>query len=407
MKRDPTQGSLTSHLPTDWTFDDIWNKALLKRESRPVEPRSRLWASELGKSPIDLFLKLKGEEPSNPPDARSLRKFEAGNIWEWIVRLILLRAGVLRDSQGRVEFQYPGLLPVSGKIDFIAGGVPDYHAAKEEIERLNLPDVFNRAAEGIFAFFEKEYPNGLGDKILEIKSVSSFMFDSMERSGKSSRNHRIQLFHYLHGKNMARGDIVYICRDDCRMMQIPIINPSPVEDEYKREIEIISRYYERDEQPPLESLVVFDEDLGKFSRNFNVAYSGYLTKLYGFETQAEYEDIYRPLSEKFNRVLARAKKAEKRAAWLSEHGFTEENVQSELVSVEGKKARQRVYFVDTTKNEGDENGRVVLPKEICSGHEMTPQAKETIAEIEKLGFSFEKCVSIAPDEMEEVTEGEV
>lgn len=347
-RKAPTQQSLYASLPTDWTFSDIWNKALLAKESRPVEPRSRIWASELGKSPVDVFLKLKGEEPTNPPDARSMRKFEAGNIWEWIVRLILLRAGVLRDTQERIEHQYSGLLPVSGRLDFIAGGTPNYEAAREEVERLNLPEVFNRAAEGIFAFFEKEYPNGLGDKILEIKSVSSFMFDGMERSGRSSRNHRMQLYHYLLGKQMPRGDIVYICRDDCRMMQIPIIWPSPVEDEYRHEIEVISGYFERDEMPPLEALLVFDEDLGKFSRNFNVAYSGYLTKLYGFQNQAEYEDIYRPMSERFNRVLGRAKRGDK---------MTEKNLAA-------------------------------------------------IKEIEELGFDFEQCVRKAPEEVAEEANGE-
>ena len=395
--KDHTQPSLYSSLPTDWTFADIWNEALLNRENRLVEPRSRLWASELGKSPIDLYLKLKGEAPSNPPDSRSLRKFEAGNIWEWIVRLILLRAGVMRSAQDWIPHQYPGLLPVSGKLDFIAGGTPNYDAAKEEVERLELPEVFNRAAEGIFAFLQKEYPNGLGDKVLEIKSVSSFMFDGMERSGRSSRNHRMQLFHYLKGKDMPRGDIVYICRDDCRMMQIPVINPSPVEDEYRHEIEVISGYYQRDEQPPLEPLIVFDEDMGKFARNFNVAYSGYLTKLYGFENQAEYEDIYRPMSDRFNRVLARVKKSEKRAQWLASYKMAEDVVVRE--KVEGKRTYTQFIEIDGVKT--------YLPKEIQTGHEITPAAKETIREIESMGFDFSSCVRKAPEDIEEEGSAEV
>lgn len=343
MRKDPKQPSISANLPTDWQFGDLWNEALLKRENRPTEPRSRLWASELGKSPVDLYLRLKGEEPTNPPDARSLRKFEAGNIWEWIVKLVLMRAGVLRSTQDRIEHQYPGMLPVSGKLDFLAGGMPDYERAKAEIDALMLPDVFNRAFENIVEFLQKEYPDGLGDKVLEVKSVSSFMFEGMEKSGRAIGNHRKQLFHYLKGKNMPRGDIIYICRDDCRMMQIPIVNPSPVEDEYKRDIEIISGYYQRDEMPPLEKLLVFDEDLGKFSRNFNVAYSGYLTKLYGFQNQGEYEDIYRPMSERFNRVLGRAKRGEK----------------------------------------------------------ITDKNKEVRIEIEKMGFNFDLCLSKMPDESED------
>src|SRR3990167_9806570 len=75
-------------LPKNWTFTDIWNKSILDRKERPTIARNRLWASELGKSHLDIYLKMQGEITTNPPNARSLRKFEAGNIWEWIVGLI-------------------------------------------------------------------------------------------------------------------------------------------------------------------------------------------------------------------------------------------------------------------------------------------------------------------------------
>ena len=61
---------------------EVWNTALEDQEKRQVKPREKLWASELGGATIDLYLKLKGTELSNPPNARSLRKFEAGNIFE-------------------------------------------------------------------------------------------------------------------------------------------------------------------------------------------------------------------------------------------------------------------------------------------------------------------------------------
>ena len=79
-----------------WSFFKIWNESLEQREERPPKERQNLWASELGKSQVDVYLKMKGIAPTNPFSARSLRKFEAGNIWEWIVGLVLLRAGMLR-----------------------------------------------------------------------------------------------------------------------------------------------------------------------------------------------------------------------------------------------------------------------------------------------------------------------
>ncbi len=41
-----------------WGFSEIWNESLLKIEQRPASKRDNLWASELGKAPIDLWLKL-------------------------------------------------------------------------------------------------------------------------------------------------------------------------------------------------------------------------------------------------------------------------------------------------------------------------------------------------------------
>ena len=134
---------------SSWGLAEVWNKSLEKMEVRDPEPRSHLWASELGKAPIDLYLKLKGVKPSNPPNARSMRKFEAGNVFEWIVSLILKRAGVLKEQQHWCSHQYPGLMKVTGKADFIAGGTPDYVKWKKELEILELPNVFVRATENL------------------------------------------------------------------------------------------------------------------------------------------------------------------------------------------------------------------------------------------------------------------
>jgi len=107
---------------TNWSFTQVWNKAIELPQDRELVKRDYLWASELGKPLADVWLKMNAEPETNPPNARSLRKFEAGNLWEWVVKIILIRAGILHSSQERVESNYEGLLRVSGKIDFIAGG---------------------------------------------------------------------------------------------------------------------------------------------------------------------------------------------------------------------------------------------------------------------------------------------
>ena len=154
-----------------WSLSKIWNDSL--EESRPqrlLEPREKIWASELGGSLVDRYLKMTAVAPSNPPNPRSLRKFEAGNIWESIIGYVLRRAGILLDKQGWVTYQYNGLLPVSGKLDFVAGGRPDYQKAIESIEReFNwLPEFISRATKNIVENLRAQYPDGLDEIILEI-----------------------------------------------------------------------------------------------------------------------------------------------------------------------------------------------------------------------------------------------
>ena len=290
-----------------WSFSGVWNKALEQQEERPLKVRNHLWASELGKAPIDLYLKLTGVKPTNPPNARSLRKFEAGNIFEWIVSLILKRAGILQESQKWTSFQYPGLLQTTGKADFIVGGVPKgAEEAINEMKALGLPDVFIRGAEAVASHL-MTFTNGLKPIPLEIKSVSSFMFEALEARGVASKNHRLQLFHYLKSTDYDQGRIVYISRDDLRMMEVVIEKDSPVEQEYKQAIETVSKYIIGKEKPPLEQPITFDEDLCKFSKNFNVAYSNYLTMLYGFKDQKEFDDKYVSMVSSWNRVVGRLK----------------------------------------------------------------------------------------------------
>ncbi len=290
---------------SDWGFVQVWNESLTQRENRVMEPRDRIWASELGKAPIDVWLAMNAVKPTNVPNKRSLRKFEAGNIWEWIIELILTRSGILQSSQDYIVHQYPGLLNVSGKLDFLAGGNPDYEKAESELENLNLPEVFIRGGRHIVKYLKENYPDGLESKILEIKSASEFTFSMYERLGKASINHRLQNFHYLKGMNVERGAVIYVSKDDCRMLEFPVMNPSPIEDEYKKAIERLTYYYNKNERPPLEDLISFDHDLGKFNTSWYVAYSGYLKMLYGFDNPEQYMDKYKPKCGRWNRVLSR------------------------------------------------------------------------------------------------------
>jgi len=284
-----------------WGIGRVWNEALAGDNNRKYEPRERLWASELDNAPIDTWLKLKGVKPTNPPNARSRRKFEAGNIWEWLVAIILQRAGILISQQDWVAYQYPGLLKVTGKLDYIAGGKPNFDRAF--LEQMELPPKIIKAGESIVQHLEKNYPNGLETRIIEMKSTSSFMFDKMKKDGRPSTGHELQLFHYLKAKDMQKGSILYVCKDDCRMIEMPVFNSLVVEEKYKKAIETITKYHQEDKQPPLEKPIEFNGD--RFTKNWKIEYSGYLTKLYGFKEPKDFYEKYAPIISSWNRVLTR------------------------------------------------------------------------------------------------------
>ena len=293
----------------NWTFYNIWNESLESRKERELKPRQKIWASELGSSYIDRYLKMKAVKPTNPPNARSLRKFEAGNIWETIVGYVLSRAGILIANQSWLSYQYEGQFPVTGKLDFVAGGKPDFNKAQFVLSQEFgwLPEFVTKATLNIVNHLSEKHPNGLPQNILEIKSCSAYMFELYEKRGVGSHNHKLQLFHYLKAKQMKEGHIVYICKDDARMLEIPVINPSNVEKDYKQSIVDITYFVSENVQPPKEKYIIFDDEFGKFSANWKVAYSNYLTKLYGFKNQLEFDTKYKPIVNKWNRVLERMK----------------------------------------------------------------------------------------------------
>ena len=119
----------------NFSIANIWNSAIEKKD-RPIYSRDHLYASELGGSMIDRFHKLKGTPYTNPPNSRSMRKFMAGDIWEWIIKTVLVRAGIPFTTQDHVELKYEGLLPITGRIDFIIGGVTNYTEAIKHLEAM-------------------------------------------------------------------------------------------------------------------------------------------------------------------------------------------------------------------------------------------------------------------------------
>jgi hypothetical protein len=295
----------------NWSFFQIWNESLENKEEHEMKERQKFWASELGSSPIDLWLKVRAIKPTNPPDARAKRKFEAGNIWEWIVGLVLQRAGILISRQEWLTYQYPGMWPVDGKLDFLAGGKPDWDKAQKEISDLGLPEFIDRASKAIITYLRIKYPDGMEKIVLENKSCSSFMFEKYLSTGVCSPNHEMQTFFYLKALGLSEGHVVYVSKDDGRMLELGVLNPSAAEDRFKATIQRLTDLCSSSERPELEPQVIFDADWGRFSENWKVKYSNYLTMLYGFENQSSYENRWKKTVTSWNRTLGRCVRGDK------------------------------------------------------------------------------------------------
>jgi hypothetical protein len=279
----------------------LWNESLTPVE-RIVEPRDRIYASELGMPMVDRYLKMKGISYTNPPNKRALRKMQAGRFFEWIVAFVLKRADMIISREERVYSQIDGGLQVSGKLDFLGGGKPNFEKAKKEIEVYDLPDFVKYQSLAIIDKFDKIGDGVFEEMILEIKSVSSFVMNGVLATKEALPHHELQGYHYALNKKLP-CNIVYICRDDMMLEEIPITDMENINKKYKSDILGITGYYKNNERPPLEPLIKWE--FGKFKVNRGVEYSNYLQLLYGFETPEQYRAQVNKTVTSANRVVKR------------------------------------------------------------------------------------------------------
>lgn len=291
-------------MPTPWNLAQLWNQVSYK-ENRPLIPRDYIYASEIGSPYIDRYYKMKAVPFTNPPNARSLRKFLAGNIWEYVVKQILVACGVYKQEEIKVDvLPYPSLLSVHGRLDFKAGGYIDREEAILNVSLLNLPDFLHKIAQRII---ESLAGATLEYKILELKAVSTFAMDMVERRRCAIPQHSLQAYHYQkHSK--IKAEVSYICKDDSRMAQFPL-DKKECEKLYKKDIEEMTHYFTKNKLPPPAPLAKFDISIGAFSKNLGVEYSPYLTKIYGFKTPEEYRNAIK-FTLRWNRALTRYALAE-------------------------------------------------------------------------------------------------
>jgi hypothetical protein len=288
-----------------WSLSSFWNEIAVKPQQSP-QKRDYVYASEIGYPIIDRYLKMCGVDYTNPPNDRSLRKFWTGNFFEEAVERVLITAGIFKQREIKVDSApYSDTLDVHGRLDFIAGGYIDPDNVAFQAARNKLPEFLQPITD---KFINELAGKTIPEVILEIKSVSLYAYEYVEKKRKPMDAHAAQAYHYKRGLGLP-AVVCYISKDTSMMCEFEV--QDTVEAAYRADLEKITHYFQKRETPPLEPLLFFDPALAKFSKNLGVEYSSYLTMLYGYKNPDEYRRNIEPSVKRWNNGLQRWAAAEK------------------------------------------------------------------------------------------------
>jgi hypothetical protein len=220
-------------------------------------------------------------------------------------KLVLFQVGLLRANEERVMSNFDKGLQVSGRLDVLFGGKFDIQNISEILNRLTFLSFIGILSRAILEFAERNKKTIYDISGLEIKSVSDYMYNKIYARGSAEPHHLLQCFHYAYWKQMP-FQLVYFDKNNGRIIEFWVLpNDKELYKLYCADILQMSEYYTAKTLPPKEKLIKFET--GRFSENWNVLYSKYLTHSYGFNTKEEYKNHVLPKIGRWNRVMARIK----------------------------------------------------------------------------------------------------
>ncbi len=302
-----------------WTIQEIWNDTFVGESTTEVKPRDYIRASEIGKSFLDRYYAMTGVEWTHPFDARVLRIFEAGNIYEWLVRLVLIRAGILRHDEKEIKIEPEGILPVIGHLDFIAGGKPDWKQAQSIVpllEQLFFPKRMLVVSEKLIESLSKKYPDGLPEQLFEVKTVNSLAFWRHSKGDKQSSSvvmqaydhHIMQIYTYMKGLGLKKGLILYLSKDDLTLAEYKVTADEELEHKWLSDVQTMTHHYNQKIQPQREPDMVWDQDKFYWRPNWQIVRSNYFGHIVKDMTKEEWD---RQIKNLCNRCKTRIKNLKK------------------------------------------------------------------------------------------------
>lgn len=282
-----------------WKIQDLWNEIIT--EDRVPQKRDYIRASDIGRPFLDRYYQMHGEPYTNPFEARILRVFDCGNIFETLIIERIFRVlGLLKETQSEIIVKKGNFLPVVGHHDPRVGGKIDVEASEKILTESNEPEWFLRRTRAFRDAIIKKYPDGIKEVITEIKTVNSRAFWAHKNIDEATGyflgypHHKLQLLTYLIGTNLPEGRLFYISKDDLSLMETPVFRDNQaLQADWELDVRTMSEYFLKKETPPKEPDIVFNKEKGEYELNWKVGRSNYLTKITGFKNAEEWEAYYK------------------------------------------------------------------------------------------------------------------
>ena len=268
----------------EWSIDALLSDFMNFTSETDPKERAEIWASDIGKSFLDRYLSMKAHPYSNPIDGKTLMTFFLGKQIELGLTEMLKTCNLTFQAQDRLEINVPGCLPVVGRPDLLME-VSDWDIVIKNIDNNikeilaeNLDDAERQVKKKnvlkkIVEEWRIKYPNGLEKTPFEIKTINTNAFNYFCKSKDGFKNanphYQMQLYTYMRYYNSDKGRLVYVSKNDGKIVEVVIHKTAEIERKWLEDIKTMSYYYYNSITPPCEQFKIGKKD------NWKIAYSRY------------------------------------------------------------------------------------------------------------------------------------
>jgi len=263
-----------------WTIQDLENEYLEEKFRRTQKPVDKWRGSDMGSCFRKRIYARQGVQPTETLDERTRRVLDTGDIFHWKYQNFLKRIGILVAKEIEIvnkEYNY------IGHFDALVGGKP-------KVEKKHFEFIDKQTGEK--KFNEKMY-NWTIKRMKKIKELPLLLYDFKTQHSQSfyylekqgpQKEHVYQVASYLTFIDKKKypvnqGRILYISKDDSRLLEFTVEFNKKMEQKIKDELKELQRYWDEKKLP--DKLPDVENQSGKLSPNWRCRFCPYLTHCKG------------------------------------------------------------------------------------------------------------------------------